>query len=1119
MKQWDFARFVIRWVAFLVMVGVGLGPMPLHAQTSFGAILGTVTDPSQAAIPGVSITVTNNQTGIARHVETDAVGSYRVDSLLPGMYTVRAEHPGFQLTEATNTQVQVAVITTVNLTMRVGTVTQTVEVTGAAPLLQTASGTVGVVVDNNSVVTLPLNGRDFSELIGLIPGSVGNGVANYQIAGGANYSVSGNRAQQNNYTLDGAYNNEEMFKTYGIQPSIDAIQEFKIQTNITSAEYGQAAGSNVTVATKSGTNQIHGSGFEFWRGDRLAANDWFRDLEGLGNPRFVQNQYGGTMGGPVYIPHVYNGKDRSFWFFDYEAFKVRQGSSTVGILPTAAQLSGDLRDQPPIYDPLTTTQTGTDAQGNPIYTRQQISCNRVLNVICPGRLDPWVKAYMGVFYPSISAPAGTSSITKINPAPLVTDTYQWTVRADQKLRENLSFFSRMSLSNGSEVSVQPLPGLVEPTINNMRNFVASWTLIASPTMVVDWKIAYNRTNLQGTATDPAPGWPAFLAAHPIQGTPVKSAKFPLFPEIFLNGSDLSTPFQEEYPFIGNEYQVIGSLSKIMSKHTIKVGMEYLDERSLDDSNYTSNLYFYPSATDDPQNSGSTGSTLASLLLGLPGGGSRELGDTSFYGRAQRFQPYVQDDIKLLRNLTVNLGLRYEYDQWPVELYDRIGAFDPTTPPNGAYLWAGHNQITGQGPNTRRSLVDPDFNNFAPRLGLSYGITPQTTFRVGFGLFYSSNYRWEAQGERGNWPYAISNNLSGENTDTDGPGTLTPITTFFSPAVLPGPGTTPSSLFTVGRHNRTPYTEQWNGGVQRMLSPSTMLEVNYVGSLGLKESMYNDLNAALPGPGDPGTAAHPDPYGNLYGSMWYIINASNASYNSLQIKLEKRLSHGLQFLSSYAWGHQIDVGGSSFRGKYMPQNPNDIQAERANGQFDTRQVWSFSYFYQLPFGHGKKFLTNAYGPLDQIVRGWEFAGIIHYQTGATMNVLYPYDAANIGPANLTERPDWDGGFPHRIPSSDKRLGWINQANYTPPANYTFGNAGRDLQRGPGWGDYDPALFKNVHIYQERMTLQFRVECFNLLNQHAMAASSISSNYGASDIGTAYATSQTLREIQLALKFLF
>ena len=728
MRTPNIARLLIRGVAFLVILGVGLGLKPLHAQTSFGTILGTVTDTSQAAIPGVAITVTNVNTGIVRHVDTDAVGSYRVDSLLPGMYTVKAEHPGFQLTEATNTQVQVAVITTVNITMQVGTVTQTVEVTAAAPLLQTAAATVGTVVNNTNVVTLPLDGRNFTELISLIPGTVATGGATYQIAGGSNYSVSGNRQEQNNFTLDGVYDDEEMFKTYAIQPSIDAIQEFKIQTNITSAEYGQAAGANVNVAVKSGTNNIHGSLFEFWRGDKLAANDWFRNAavgEHYGVPRYIRNQFGGTMGGPVYIPHVYNGKDRSFWFFDYEGSRVRKGSSTTGYLPTAAQWQGDLRDQallfpgdtvttPVIFDPTTTTQVSPGT-----YARQPISCNGVVNVICANQINPWISAYNGVFYTPYltSQPAGTHDVPTVNTSPFTQNGYQWTIRADQKLRENLNFFARMSLADALQDSVQSLPNLYEPLLNNFRNGVGSFTLVVNPTTVIDLKLGFNRTNLQANATDPAPGWPAFLAAHPISGTPVKDAALPQFPQLQMTGTAISTPYAETFPFVENEYQVDGAISKIKGKHTIKAGIEFLDFRSLDDGNFTTIFTFDNLATVDPQNVGNTGSVLASYLLGYPNGTDQELGYTAFYERQTRWQPFLQDDIKLTRKLTVNLGLRYEYNQWGVERHDRAAQFDPETPPYSAYLFASYDPIDKLPANVRRSIRDPERRIL--RLGLDW----------------------------------------------------------------------------------------------------------------------------------------------------------------------------------------------------------------------------------------------------------------------------------------------------------------------------------------------------------------------------------------------------------------
>ncbi|MBZ5563530.1 MAG: TonB-dependent receptor, partial [Acidobacteriia bacterium] len=733
-------------VILLLVLTPAPAPNLLYGQTSFGMIVGTVTDSSQAVVPGVTLIVTNAQTGISRQVLSDQAGDYRVESILPGEYIIKAQHPSFRTTEIKNVQVPVAVTVTVNIVLQVGAMSQSIEVTATPPLLETANATVGTVVNQTSVVTLPLDGRNFTDLIGLMPGAVNSRITWFMISG-ANYSVSGNRYEQNNYTLDGAYNNEEWGKQFAIQPSIDAIQEFKIQTNITTAEFGQAAGANVNVATKSGTNQLHGAAFEFLRNDKLDANDWFRNQSNIDRPAYKRNQYGGVIGGPVYLPHLYNGGDRSFWFFNYEGTEVRRGSTIPSIVPTQAQWSGDLRDQPPIYDPLTTRQVGTDDQGNPIFTRDPIQCNGQLNVICPDRIDPWIKAYADVMYPMISAPPGAPFVQIVNTKPFMVDQYQWTIRADQKLRENLSFFARMSLANGTQTSPQSLPALSNYLTNNMRNFAASWTLAANPTTIIDWRIAYHRTNMQYADSNPAPGWEAFLAAHPISGTPVKSSRVPLYPTLAF--CCYTGPGQAGYPFVTNIYQALGSFSKIKGRHSIKAGVEFTDMRNLDDDTSTSGFGFDSTPAADPQNVWETGSSLGSLLLGLPSYGNRNLGETEAYMRQERWHFYVQEDIKVSRKLTLNAGLRYEYNQWPVDRWDRSAGFDPTTPPNGAYLWAGYNAILNQGPNVRRSIRDPDFNNFAPRVGLAYSIAPKSTFRAGYGIFYVANYLWEDQGARGN----------------------------------------------------------------------------------------------------------------------------------------------------------------------------------------------------------------------------------------------------------------------------------------------------------------------------------------------------------------------------------
>jgi len=379
------------WISALLLLLSS--PSFLRAQQYFGSITGLVTDPSGGGIPQVSITVTNIGTGVSRQVSTNQFGEYLIGSLTPGTYSMRAQASGFQTTLVPSVTVQVAVTTTVAVTMPVGATVQTVDVTGTPPQLDTASATVGTVVNNENVVQLPLNGRSYTQLLLLVPGSVTPGdtwAPNMTIGTGQSYSISGNRYEQNNYTLDGTYNNEPFWKSYAIQPSIDAIQEFKVQTNVSSAEFGQAAGVNVTVATKSGTNQLHGVLYEFLRNSALDANDFFRNRGGIPNPAFKQNQYGATGGGPIYIPKLYNGRDKAFWFVNYEGFKIRQSSTIVSTIPTTAQFNGDLTGLPPIYDPSTTRP---DPNKPGMFIRDQFSCNGVLNVICPNRIDPTIADY------------------------------------------------------------------------------------------------------------------------------------------------------------------------------------------------------------------------------------------------------------------------------------------------------------------------------------------------------------------------------------------------------------------------------------------------------------------------------------------------------------------------------------------------------------------------------------------------------------------------------------------------------------------------------------------------------------------------------------------------------
>jgi hypothetical protein len=464
-------------------------------------------------------------------------------------------------------------------------------------------------------------------------------------------------------------------------------------------------------------------------------------------------------------------------------------------------------------------------------------------------------------------------------------------------------------------------------------------------------------------------------------------------------------------------------------------------------------------------------------------------------------------------------MRYEYNQWPVHRYDKLAGFDPTS---GAYLWAGVNPLTGEGPNVRRQVRDPDFNNFAPRIGLAYLVTPKTTFRLGYGIFYVANQLWEQQGTRGNWPYAISETISGRNTPETLPADLRYIGAFMPTYIEPVPGVPPDSQHVLGRLDRTGYAQQWNASVQRELARDLLFEVNYVGSRGVKQSIFTNINTPQPGPGVVGSPQHPRPF-NQYGAMSLMTNISSSTYHSLQIKAEKRFSNGLQFLSSYAWGKHIDIGGSCFSCSASPQNPYDPAADRALGNFDFRHVWTHSWFYQLPFGQGRKFLSGATGVLNQFVGGWEITGITRYNTGGPINVFMSEDIANIGPRSLAQRPDRVGPSTRNINPNDKTQGWLNASAFRTPAPFNFGNLGRNTEKGPGFGNWDLGIFKNFPIQGETRMLQFRAELFNAFNHPNLG------NYDSRfcepiatcnpNFGRIFSMQNASREIQFALKFLF
>ncbi len=1063
---------------------------PLFSQTSLGTVVGLITDESGAAIPHVAVLITNEATAASRSVISNESGSYTVPSLPPGVYTVQAEMKGFRTEIQKGLKLDVAQTLRIDMALKVGDVNERVEVSATAVTLQTDSSTVATTVDNKKVVELPLNGRSFTQLTVLVPGAVGTGAGIYQ-SSGTTVSISGLRSENNNYTLDGVNNNETFFKSYGVQPSIDAIQEFKVQTNITSAEFGTGAGANVNVVTKSGSNQFHGDAFEFHRDNHLSTEDYFSQQAKEPKPIFRQNQFGGTFGGPIK-------RNSTFFFVSYEANRFSQGQSILSIVPTAQQLAGNLsldfqgNPAPQIFDPASTTTV------NGVTTRTPFQGN----IIPMSRIDPAMLAYAKVFLPAPNTSVNGNNY--INTAPNVLNGNQGMIRIDQRFGNNNTMTGRFNINDSHNLQPTSQPAVDNTVGNTFTNAMVSDTHTFGATTVLDVRLGYHRNNLE--ITDNAPGGPsataAYISTYGFQGVPSVKG-IPLFPQYSVGG--LFSVSQQGYPFPDDTWSLLGSVSKIAGKHLLKMGWDFRYMHNLDDGYFTGNFNFTSDATNDPQNVSTTGQSMASYLLGLPNSALRNIGQTAAIMRKHDYSGYVQDDWKVSQKLTVNLGLRYDYLGWPYSRDNTLGSFDLAT---GQYLWDGTNPVTGAGPNVRRGVVNPDYKNWAPRAGFAYRLGDKTTIRSGYGIFYSGNYLWEAQGIRGNYPYAISETLTNLNDN----GATSPIEKTFSPIlfVTKGADVPLTDQHIVNRTNKTSYTQQWNFHIQQRLTDDIIAEVGYVGNKGTHLTMFINANTALPGPGDP-DPRRPWP---VLGATSEMDNVASSHYEGLQAKIEKRFAKGLTFRANYSFSKTMDVGGSGFSSSASPQNPNDFRADSALSSLDRKNIFSLDWVYQLPFGRGKQFGNGMNRLEDVIAGGWEVTGIMSATSGSPFTATLDSDIANIGARSISQRPNVIGD-PYSGAHSLTGL-WVNPAAFAIPAQYTFGDLGRNTLIGPGFYQFDFGGFKNFTL-TERIGMQFRAEIFNITNR--VNYGNPNSDLSSSSFGRITGLAGAPLEAQFGLKVVF
>ena len=1097
---------------FLVLAG----SCPLWAQVEFGTISGTTHDSTGAIVPGVDITVTNVNRGTEVKTKTNETGDFVVLNLIPGDYTITASLKGFKTLQRKGFNLQVNARVAVDLVLEVGELSETVEVTGATPLLQTESSTVENVISRRAVSELPLNGRTVFQLAPLTAG-VTSGIStinanNVDIPDNARVkqglSVNGQMQATNTYILDGVYNNQINQGLIAVLPPLEAIQEFTVETSNFNPEIGRGGGV-VNVTLKSGTNAIHGQIFEYLRNSALDARNFFD--YGAKKPNFVQNNFGGAVGGPII-------KNKTFWFFDYQGFRQRKGNSFVTTVPSAALRSGNFQGTArPIFDPSTFHQVGSTYVRDP-FPNQTID---------PSRFDP---AAVNVLK-YIPLPNGNCSTTLVNgegcyysSASRQNDQNAFDVKIDQIFSENDKISGRYSY--GTSHTILPgafsnipayapsvggalgsggagfLNGIVD---NPAQNLGIQWIHNFNPTTINEFRVAYIRSGSDAVQLGFGNNYATDVGIPGVNVTDNNSG----FPGINISGYGLlgDSPF---FPLveIENVYQILDNVTFVRGTHTFKAGVDYRKVQR----NFTQILgapagsfAFSTSFTSDPNNPNNTGNSMADFLLGITDNGSL-IRNSGLAGlRNTEAGVYFQDTWKLSANLTMNYGVRWDLFTPQTEVYDRISNVDPV---QGKLILPGQG---GSNPAfSSRAMYATRWNNFSPRVGLSYRLGEKTTVRASFGIFKLG------QGQAG---FQLSLNppfVGGTNyTNTPTPQQINRVLSQGIPATNPFvPIDQPvGSLNAFEGNNPTGYTQQWFFGIQRQLTPTLVFEADYVGSTGIHILDLWDPDQAVLGTGPV------EPRRPYYGTMpgvtdWRYQEArGTATYNSLQTSLTKRFSSGMSFLVNYTWSHAMAQGNGIFGPGPGHQNMQDLNADRGLSQTDVRQRFVGNWLYELPFGAGKKWASSSKGVTQQIVGNWQFGGILQIQSGSPVNVTggagRPDRSCNGNlPKGTRDNTQWfdPACFPIPAPVPDT----VNGGVYTP-----FGNSGGNVIIAPGLNNWDLSIFKTFPITEQK-SIQFRTEFFNAFNHTHFGVPNTTANQ--SSTGVIFSASDP-RNIQFGLKFIF
>ena len=1116
MRSTSFRAFV---VVFLLAL-----PIPASPQT-FGQISGAVTDSSGGVLVGATVTVTNTQTNQVREAQTNSAGSYVFPTLLPGTYNVKVDLQGFQSQIRNGVELQVQQTVRLDFSLALGSVEVAVEVTGSAPMINATDATVGTVIQNKEILELPINGRNFISLVSTIPnvssdwaGGGGGGASTRQ--GGdrstQNFAVAGQRREYNQYTLDGIVNQDVNFNTYAFLPSLDSLEEFKVQTGVYSAEFGREV-AQVNVSTKSGTNQYRGTIFEFIRNDAFDAAPYqFTAVKTETSP-FKWNQYGFTLGGPVQIPGLYNGANKLFFMSNFEGFRLRNQQEVVFSTPSVAMRNGDFSQAGvTVRDPL----TGQPFPGN------QIPRNR---------FDP-IALKLLEFYPEPNIPGAGLSRNYLALQHHVTDKDQFTQRIDFVESSKSFWFGRFSWTD-EYVLAPNLKDNGSKVETNVKQGMISNTRTLSPSVVNELRFGatkfYNNLaqELQHTRNvHQEVGLGLFIPPPISWGLPTISVSG------FSGFGDNSS-----LPFTGNNsvFQFIDNISWIRGNHSMRIGAEIRhDEYNMvgtQEIRGTLNI-------DRPV----TGYSFADYMLGMISGtrSAGALGEGWYRATSQAY--FIQDTWRMRSNVTLDLGLRYEYTPpWldvkgeMMNIWVPPGFGTPSQQGKPCLIRVGSGDVyenvatrfdpaicVARDGRLGDRLIASDKTNFAPRIGVVWSPSPKTSVRTGYGIFYAQDST--------NPVFDMSRNIQGRIT------AQSPALTFAQPydsvATNPcGVQMPPQVCVTApqvlgNQHDRrTPFIEQYLLNFQREIGASTAVEIGYFGSRGHRLQRFITLNQPVPGTSLPILNRAPSPeLGN-----WQMVNGvGHSNYNALSAKLTRRLSNGFSGLVSYTFSKSMD-NGSGLRSpgsdQLKPQQGDCWECEYGRSVFDVRHRLTTSFLYELPFGTGRKYLSRG-GVVNAVAGGWQLAGSMRMSSGFPLTVTSGVDRSNT--AHGYDRPSVVPGV--RVELDDPSpSAWFNVAAFQMPPLGTFGNIGRATLTGPGVFSIDFSALKNFNFGSKY--LQFRIEAFNLLNtpnfgdpntnlsqsNWAAAGNNSIPTAGSGAFGTINSIRGTvpMRQLQFALKFVF